>query len=105
MKLSSTLMLLGAATTALAAPSSLRRQSSDTNVLENGSFESGATGWILNNGARVVSNSDTNDWRFTAPSGTHFGYASIVSHHLICNMALAALVTLICQSTNLISAS
>lgn len=58
MKLSSALALLGSAA-ALAAPSALRRQSS-TDVVENRSFESGATGLSLTGPASVVSNDDIN---------------------------------------------
>ena len=72
MKFPSTLALLGATTT-LAAPSALRRQSSTTNVLENGSFEDGATGWKLDGDAQVLSNDESNHWNFKAPEGTHFG--------------------------------
>jgi hypothetical protein len=86
MKFSSTLALLGA-TTALAAPSALRRQSGTTNVLENGSFEDGATGWTLDGGAQVLSNDEPNHWNFKAPEGTHFGYVlslyPTISSHLI----------------------
>ena len=76
MKFSSALVLLSSAA-ALAAPGTVRRQSA-TNVLENGSFESGSQGWTLAGGASVVSNSDENKWRFTAPEGTHFAYVYIV---------------------------
>ncbi|OSS53580.1 hypothetical protein B5807_00185 [Epicoccum nigrum] len=72
MKFSCTLALLGA-TTVIAAPSTLRRQSGTTNVVENGSFEDGATGWTLDGGAQVLSNDESNHWNFKAPEGTHFG--------------------------------
>lgn len=72
MKLSSALTLLGSAV-AFAAPNALRRQSS-TDVVENGSFESGTTGWTLTGPASIVSNDDTNQWRFTAAEGTHFAF-------------------------------
>jgi hypothetical protein len=87
MKFSCTLALLGA-TTVIAAPSTLRRQSGTTNVVENGSFEDGAIGWTLDGGAQVLSNDESNHWNFKAPEGTHFGYvlsrlrAPILSHSL-----------------------
>jgi hypothetical protein len=82
MKLSAALVLLGSAT-ALAAPSALRRKSS-TDVVENGSFESGTTGWTLTGPASITSNDDTNQWGFTAAGGTHFAYvpclAAVISN-------------------------
>ncbi|KAJ8106961.1 hypothetical protein OPT61_g9192 [Boeremia exigua] len=70
MKLSSALALLGSVAV-LAAPNALRRQSS-TDVVENGSFESGTTGWTLTGPASILSNDDTNRWGFSAAGGTHF---------------------------------
>lgn len=75
MKLSSTLVLYGSAV-ALAAPSAERRQAL-TDVVENGSFETGTTGWTFTGGARIASNSegrDTNPWSFTATDGSNFAY-------------------------------
>lgn len=74
MKLSSGLALL-ASTSALAAPNAVRRQLS-TDVVDNGSFEDGVTGWTLTGPASIVSNDDTNQWHFTAPEGTHFASVS-----------------------------
>lgn len=72
MKLSTPLVLLGS-TAALAAPSAVRRQAG-TVVNENGSFESGTTGWTLTGPASIVSNEDGNSWGFTATDGSHFAF-------------------------------
>lgn len=83
MKLSSALALLASAFT-LAAPNTVRTQTS-TDVVENGSFEDGTTGWTLTGPASIVSNDDTNQWRFTAAEGTNFASvpssATVIAHH------------------------
>jgi len=81
MKISSAFVLLGSAA-ALAAPNAVRRQS-PTDVVENGSFEDGNTGWTLSGPASIISNDDTNQWRFTAAEGTHFAYAPFSSIALL----------------------
>ncbi|KAL1650540.1 hypothetical protein SLS61_006006 [Didymella pomorum] len=72
MKLSSALALLGSAI-ALATPNALRRQS-PTDVVENGSFDDGNSGWTFPGPASIISNDDTNQWGFTAAEGIHFAF-------------------------------